>query len=227
MTLESVTIKPSQPANGSVIWLHGLGADGHDFADIVAQLNLPENLSLRFIFPHAPIRPVAINANMRMRAWYDIYSLTDLENEDEAGIRETQQFIDKLIVQEKQHGIPSQRIVLAGFSQGGAMALYAGLHHAEPLAGILALSTYLPLMDSIASDADNTNYHTPIMMAHGRFDPVLPMTAGQRTFQRLQQAGYNIQWHDYPMEHQVCFEEITAISKWLCEVFSRVGNLKN
>ena len=218
-TLESVTLKPSQSATGSVIWLHGLGADGHDFTDIVPRLNLPDDLHVRFIFPHAPIRPVTINANMRMRAWYDIYSLTNPEKEDETGIAETQTSINELIEQEIATGIESNRIVLAGFSQGGAMALYTGLRYPNPLAGILGLSTYLPLAKTITQEASDANRHTPILMAHGRLDPVLPMTLGEQTYQLLKQQGHPIEWHDYPMEHQVCLEEVEMIGKWLISVF--------
>ena len=217
--LEFITVNPSQPATGSVIWLHGLGADGHDFVDIVAQLQLPEAMPLRFIFPHAPVRPVTINANASMRAWYDIYSLGDLDKEDEVGIAQSQAAVNALIEQEKQSGVPSHRILLAGFSQGGAMALYTGLRYAEPLAGILALSTYLPLIQLTSAQAHPVNQALPVMMAHGRFDPVLPMLLGQRTFNHLKEAGYRVTWHDYPMEHQVCLEEIGDISRWLRGVF--------
>lgn len=219
-SLESVIIKPSQPTTGSVIWLHGLGADGHDFADIVPQLRLPQELRLRFIFPHAPVRPVAINANMHMRAWFDIYSLENLEKEDEAGIAATQRAIINLIEQEISNGTPSDSIVLAGFSQGGAMALYTGLRYEKPLAGMIALSTYLPLTQKISTAASNANKQTPILMAHGRFDPVLPVMLGQKTYERLKQLGHAIEWHEYPMEHQVCVEEIAVISKWLTSIFS-------
>ena len=221
--LEFITVEPAEQANGTVIWLHGLGADGHDFTDIVKQLNLPESLQLRFIFPHAPVRSVAINANMQMRAWYDVYSLTDLDQEDEVGIKQSQKWVNRLITQEIQRGIAAERIVIAGFSQGGAVALYTGLHFDEPLAGILALSTYLPLMKSVTFDADNPNCHTPILIAHGRFDPVLPMVLGERTFNKLKQAGCSVVWRDYPMEHQVCLEEIQDISQWLCQIFSTGG----
>jgi phospholipase/carboxylesterase len=217
-TLEKITKDSKTAAIGSVIWLHGLGADGHDFADIVPQLHLPENLPIRFIFPHAPIRPITINANMRMRAWYDIYSLEDLTQEDEAGILQTEKSINELIRAEIDNGIPSNRIILAGFSQGGAMALFAGLRYPQPLAGILALSTYLPLANQPLQTA---NRNIPIFMAHGRFDPVLPMSLGQQTYMLLKKLNYPIEWHEYPMEHQVCAEEIAAISQWLRQQFTK------
>ena len=218
--LEYITAESAAPAIGSVIWLHGLGADGHDFTGIVSQLNLPNEVALRFIFPHAPIRPVSINANIEMRAWYDIYSLGTLEKEDEVGIKQAQQSVAALIEQEIKKGIPSERIVLAGFSQGGAMALYAGLRYEKSLGGILALSTYLPLMGSLAVEGAPDNKHTPIMMMHGRVDPVLPMALGELTRNQLSKEGYPVAWHDYPMEHQVCSDEIKEISRWLCGIFT-------
>jgi len=219
-SLESVTVKPIHPAIGSVIWLHGLGADGHDFTDIVPQLNLPDDLPIRFTFPHAPVRPVVINANMRMHAWFDVYSLENLEKEDEVGILETQCAVIDLIEQEVSAGIPSDRIVLAGFSQGGAIALHSGLRYEKSLAGIIGLSTYLPLEKKLSHEASNANKQTPILIAHGRFDPVLPIILGQKTYELLKQLDYPIEWHEYPMEHQVCFEEIKMIGKWLEAVYN-------
>lgn len=218
-SLEKITKDSKTKATGSVIWLHGLGADGHDFVDIVPQLRLPEDLSIRFIFPHAPIRPVTVNAKMRMRAWYDIYSLNDLANEDEAGILQTEKSIDELIRAEIDNGIASDRIILAGFSQGGAMALFSGLRYPKPLGGILALSTYLPLANH--SPLNPANQQIPIFMAHGRFDPVLPLSLGQQSYALLKKLNYPIEWHEYPMEHQVCYEEIIAAGQWLSTIFSR------
>lgn len=217
--LETVNINPAKSASGSVIWLHGLGADGHDFTDIVPQLNLPDDLHLRFIFPHAPVRPVAINANMQMRAWFDVYSLENLDQEDEPGILDTQRAVTELIEQEVANGVDSNRIVLAGFSQGGAISLYTGLRYAKPLAGIIALSTYLPLAKKLSAEANEANKQTPILMAHGRYDPVLPIILGRKTYELLEDLGYPIEWHEYPMEHQVCLEEIKLIGKWLEHVF--------
>ena len=218
--LEKITIPPIKTAVGSVIWLHGLGADGHDFADIVPQLNLPQDLHLRFIFPHAPIRPITINAKMLMRAWYDIYSLEDFNLEDEIGIAYTQKSINELIKKEITQGIPSEHIILAGFSQGGAIALYTGLRYSKPLGGILALSTYLPFADRLPEEANKANQHVPIFMAHGDADLVLPLMLGRQTFQHLKQLNYWIEWHDYPMGHQVSFEETKTIGKWLTSRFS-------
>lgn len=220
-SLEKITLSTHAHAIGSVIWLHGLGADGHDFVDIVPQLNLPDNLPIRFIFPHAPLQPVTINANMRMRAWYDIYSLNDLTQEDETGIIKTEKSIHELIDQEVAHGIPNQRIILAGFSQGGAMALFTGLRYLQSLGGILALSSYLPLSHDTLPNASEANRKTPIFMAHGRFDPVLPIALGVDTYHLLQRLNYPIEWHEYPMQHQVCAEEIAAISEWLTQQFSK------
>ncbi|MFW0073071.1 MAG: alpha/beta hydrolase [Coxiella-like endosymbiont] len=219
-SLEKITILPIRTAVGSVIWLHGLGADGHDFAGIIQQLNLPQDLHLRFIFPHAPLRTITINAQMRMRAWYDIYSLEYLSHEDEIGIAHTQQSINKLIEQEIIAGIPAENIILAGFSQGGAIALYVGLRYSKLLKGILALSTYLPLADKLPKEANKANQDVSIFMAHGNADLVLPFMRGYQTFQRLKHLNYSIEWHTYPMGHQVSLEEIKTIRKWLTNRFS-------
>ncbi|QTS83581.1 alpha/beta hydrolase [Coxiella endosymbiont of Amblyomma nuttalli] len=220
-SLKKIIIPPIKTAIGSVIWLHGLGADGHDFTSIIPQLNLPRNLYLRFIFPHAPLRPITINAQVRMRAWYDIYNLEDLSRrEDEIGIVHTQQSINKLLEEEIAQGIPSEHIVLAGFSQGGAVALYVGLRYLKPLGGIFALSTYLPLADKLTEEASQASHHTPIFMAHGDADPVLPFIFGYQAFQRLKQLNYLIEWHSYPMGHQISIEEIRTIGKWLTSRFS-------
>lgn len=218
-TLEKITKETKTPAVASVIWLHGLGADGHDFADIVPQLNLPENLPIRFVFPHAPVRSITINGNMRMRAWYDIYNLSSLDKEDETGILQSEKLVHSLIAEEIANGIPSQRIILAGFSQGGAVALFTGLRYAQPLGGIMALSTYLPLAQQ-AQAFNPANQHTPIFIAHGRFDPVLPFVAGEKSEQFLKKLNYAVEWHEYPMEHQVCYEEINDISRWLIKILS-------
>ena len=219
-SLESIAILPTKSALGSVIWLHGLGADGHNFADIVPKLALPKDLYLRFIFPHAPKRPITLNSGMCMRAWYDIYGLADLTREDEEGIAQAQQSINQLIEEEISKGVLSNRIVLAGFSQGGAMALYTGLRYSKSLAGIIALSTYLPLADQLAAEASVVNKQIPIFIAHGNSDPILPLTLGKRTFQLLNQPGCPVEWQDYAMGHQVCYEEIKAIGKWLTHCFS-------
>ena len=214
-SLEGITILPTKSAAGSVIWLHGLGADGHDFADIIPKLSLPKDLHLRFIFPHAPIRPITLNSGMCMRAWYDIYSLSDLSREDKEGIAQAQRSINQLIEEEISKGVLSNHIVLAGFSQGGAMALHTGLRYLKSLAGIIALSTYLPLADQVAVEASVVNKKIPIFIAHGNSDPILPLTLGKQTFQLLNQLGYPVEWQDYTMGHQLCYEEIKAIGKWL------------
>ena len=217
---EKITISPIKKAIGSVIWLHGLGADGHDFVDIIQQLNLPKDLYLRFIFPHAPLRPITINNQIRMRAWYDIYSLEYLNHEDKIGITQAQQSINKLIEQEMiKEDIPSKKIILAGFSQGGAIALYVGLRYPTLLGGILALSTYLPLSGKLLKEANKANQDVPIFMAHGNADLVLPFTLGYKTFELLKQLSYSIEWHHYPMGHQISIEEIKAIKRWLINRF--------
>ncbi|QHG92394.1 carboxylesterase [Coxiella endosymbiont of Amblyomma sculptum] len=219
--VEHVTIPPIKKAVGSVIWLHGLGSNGYDFSNIIPQLVLPKDLHLRFILPHAPMRPVTINSGVQMRAWYDIYSLIDFTQEDEDGIAQAQRSVNQLIEEEISQGIPSCRIVLAGFSQGGAVALYTGLQYRNPLAGIVALSTYLPLANRIMKKKNITLHKkTPIFMAHGNSDLILPSSVGEKTFQILSQIGHFVEWHDYTMGHQVCHKEIEEIGKWLSTVFS-------
>ena len=201
---------------GSVIWLHGLGADGHDFEPIVAELRLPATANLRFIFPHAPVRPVTINGGMSMRAWYDILTLDRDGRSDEAGIRASAAILDGLIARELERGIAANMIVVAGFSQGGAIALYAGLRSNYKLAGIMALSTYLPLVDA----SDNAHTDVPIFMAHGSLDPVLPMALGRDSAELLIGNGCQVEWHEYPMAHSVCMQEISDIRRWLLSIYS-------
>ncbi len=214
-SLETVIIEPKSTATRSIIWMHGLGADGHDFAPIAPQLQQSGAQNTRFIFPHAPMRPVTINSGMVMRAWFDMYSLTSLEKQDEAGIREAQNMINALIEQEIDKGIPSAQILLAGFSQGGAMALYTALSTEHKLAGVLGLSCYLPLHFNINQTTFATNKDIPIFLAHGTYDDVLPVFAGQLSRDYLQQQHYNVEWHDYPMAHEVCQEELVDINAWL------------
>ncbi len=217
--LEHVEITTGTNPAGTVIWMHGLGADGWDFVPIVKELGLPENLALRFIFPHAPMRPVTLNDGHVMRAWYDI-AKTELQRmTDEKGIRESQKQIEAFIARERERGIASDKIVLAGFSQGGAIALQTGLRHAEPLAGILALSTYLALAGSLAAEAAAANKSMPIFMAHGTEDPVVPIELAETSRDTLKSHGYNVRWADYPMQHSVCMEEVSAIGEWLTERF--------
>jgi phospholipase/carboxylesterase len=221
--LETVEIDPAGPAGGSVIWLHGLGADGRDFEPIVPELRLQGHLDLRFIFPHAPVRPVTINGGMSMRAWYDVLTLERDGPFDEAGIRESSQLLVDLIEREHERGIPYDRILLAGFSQGGAIASHTALRFPHRLAGLMALSTYLPLHSKFADEVANTPESSfrelPIFMAHGSFDPVLPMLLGEHTRDLLKSAGFNIEWHEYPMAHAVCAEEIDDIRTWLLLTF--------
>ncbi|NOZ53327.1 MAG: alpha/beta hydrolase [Gammaproteobacteria bacterium] len=201
-----------------IIWLHGLGADGNDFLPIVPQLCLPQTPAVRFIFPHAPMRAVSINNGSVMRAWYDVVSPNLLEQQDSTGIQQSQRTVLELIQQQLDSGITSQNIILAGFSQGGAIALHTGLRFTQRLGGIIALSTYLPLDDQLTMITDNHNQHIPILMAHGTHDPVIPMTAAIRSRQQLVSQGYAVQWHEYPMQHSVCEEEINHISEWLIKL---------
>jgi phospholipase/carboxylesterase len=197
-----------------VIWLHGLGADGNDFAPIVPELVSPDWPSLRFVFPHAPVRPVTVNGGMPMRAWYDILGFDLISRQDEAGIRASIAAVEALIAREHERGVPSERIVLAGFSQGGAIALAAGLRHAQRLAGIVALSTYLPLADSLADERSAANAATPIFWGHGTMDPVVILQRGLDSRTALEALGYAIDWHTYPMPHSVCAEEIADLRAW-------------
>ncbi|OGA61230.1 MAG: carboxylesterase [Betaproteobacteria bacterium RIFCSPLOWO2_12_FULL_67_28] len=203
--------------DAAVIWLHGLGADGHDFEPLVPMLGLPPRLALRFIFPHAPLRPVTINMGMRMRAWYDVVSLGGGQ-EDAAGIRASQGLLEALIARERTRGVSAQRIVLAGFSQGGAIALQTGLRHAERLGGIMALSTWLPLAASLEAERHAINRDLPIFMVHGTHDEMIGLDRAKQSRARLEALGYAPEWHQYPMGHAVCPEEIGAIADWLGRV---------
>lgn len=206
-------------ANAAVIWLHGLGADGYDFVPIVPELKLPEGSAPRFVFPHAPVRPVTLNNGMRMRAWYDLLGLSAAAPEDEPGIRESQQLLERYIRREREAGIPANRIVIAGFSQGGAIALHTALRRTERLAGVLALSTYLPLR-AAAGEASTANRRIPILMCHGLYDPILPLESAERSRDLLRAEGYTVEWKQYPMQHQVCAEEIADLSEWLGRVLA-------
>ena len=208
--MDAIEIETGPNPVGAVIWLHGLGADGHDFEPIVPELRLKH--PVRFVFPHAPIRPVTINMGMRMRAWYDIFQFGG-GPEDATGIRASQQLVEKLIESEK-----GRKVVLAGFSQGGAIVLQAGLRHAERLAGILALSTYLPLASTLESEAARANRDIPIFMAHGEFDDIIPIRRAEASRELLTKLGYPIEWHSYPMPHSVCAPEISDIANFLARV---------
>ena len=214
-TEDAVILSPAKPADAAVIWLHGLGADGHDFVPLIPELHLPASAAVRFVFPHASVRPVTVNNGYSMRAWYDIKALNPAGRDDETGIRESAQRLQAYITRERVQGIKAERIVLAGFSQGGAMALYTGLRHDEPLAGILALSTYLPLRGQLAAEASVANRRVPILMCHGQRDPVVSLAFGQESRDVLQAAGYAVDWREYPMEHSLCPPEVADIAAWL------------
>ena len=206
-----------QPTH-SVLWLHGLGADGHDFAPIVPELKLPVRLAVRFIFPHATIQPVTINGGMAMRSWYDILTPNLVKREDATGIRISEQAIQALIARENARGIPSSRIVLAGFSQGCAMTLHTGIRFKEKLAGLMGLSGYLPLIDMAVHEREPANAATPIFLAHGTHDPVVTLERAEASRAKLVDLGYQVQWHTYPMPHSVCAQELDDISSFLQSV---------
>jgi phospholipase/carboxylesterase len=219
--LETVEVETGPSPRASVIWLHGLGADGHDFEPLVPVLALPAALPVRFVFPHAPMRPVTINGGMVMRAWYDIRPEGGERREDAAGVREAQARVEALIARERARGIAAGRMVLAGFSQGGAMALHTGLRHAEGLAGILALSCFLPVADTLAGEASPANRAVPIFMAHGTRDDIIPLARARRARDVLQGLGYGVQWHEYPMPHSVSDTEVADLSRWLRTVLDK------
>ena len=213
--LETITIETRDNPDAAVIWLHGLGADGNDFVPLVEQLQLPADTGIRFIFPHAPVRPITLNQGYRMRGWYDFYGLSPDDREDEAGIREASAAIAQLCRQQVAQGIQSQRIILAGFSQGGAVALHCGLRYPEPLAGIMALSTYLCLPQQLAAQISPAARNTPVFMAHGRQDDILAYDFGKHSADRLVAAGVTLEWHGYDMGHAVSPAEIADIRRWL------------
>jgi phospholipase/carboxylesterase len=215
--LDALIIGPTQ-ASAAVIWLHGLGADGHDFEPIVAELQFGAKAVTRFVFPHAPLRPVTLNGGYVMRAWYDIYGLEQGARQDEAGLRQAAVALERLLAKQLDHGIDSRRIVVAGFSQGGAVALHTGLRYPQPLAGILALSTYLPLADTLAAELNIANQHTPIFMAHGRDDNVIALSFAEHSRAVLSRQGCQVDWHTYAMPHSVTPKEIDDISQWLATV---------
>lgn len=214
MTLDYIeTSWGGEPPRLSIVWLHGLGADGHDFEPVVPELGL--GFGARFIFPHAPVRPVTINGGMPMRAWFDILSFDRAAEWDEAGIRGSAAEVDALIDREIERGMPARRIVLAGFSQGGAIALHAGLRSRHRLAGLMALSSFLPMADRLAPEKGRANAATPILMAHGDADPVIGLDMAEESRRALEAEGYAVDWHVYPMPHAVCAEEIRDIAAWL------------
>ncbi|HEU4368973.1 MAG TPA: alpha/beta hydrolase-fold protein [Methylomirabilota bacterium] len=213
--LEALEIETAALPGAAVIWLHGLGADGHDFVDVVPALRLPAGLAVRFVFPHAPMRPVTINQGMVMRAWYDVRHDAGARREDEAGVRESQRKIEALIAREETRGVTAGRIVLAGFSQGGAVALHTGLRHPERLAGIMALSCFLPLPDALAAEASPANREVPVFMAHGTHDPLIPLARARQAYEILARLGYRVEWHEYPIPHSVSEAEIRDVAAWL------------
>lgn len=213
--LDCIEIQPPGRVTASVIWLHGLGADGNDFVPIVPELGLGADHGIRFIFPNAPQQPITINNGIHMPAWYDIADMDIAARQDRAGIEDSAGQVEELIESEMASGIAAGRIVLAGFSQGGAMALHTGLRHGTALGGIMALSTYVPLHDALAEETSHANRGVSIFMAHGSEDPVVPITLGQASRNLLSEANYAVDWHEYPMAHQVCLPEIAAIGDWL------------
>ncbi len=217
-TPDTVEVITGENPEGSVIWLHGLGADGHDFEPIVPELKLPSGLTLRFVFPHAPVQAVTINGGMAMRSWYDIVSFDAEGRADRAGVLKSSALLDGLIAREIERGIPARKIVIAGFSQGGAVAIHTALQTDQNIAGLMALSTYMALPEDAATAVSRKDL--PIFMAHGKFDPVLRMEWGRSSADRLIEAGYSVDWHEYPMAHAVCPQEIADISRWLSKVYS-------
>lgn len=215
--LETIEIETAPDPRASIIWMHGLGADGNDFAPLADEIELP--MGVRYIFPHAPTMPVSINGGYVMRAWYDISDVA-IRREDEAGVRASQRSVETLLAREKARGVPANRIVLAGFSQGGAIALHTGLRHAERLAGIMALSTYVPLADKLAAEANPANLTVPVFMAHGTHDPMISVTRAKESRDLLLQQGYAPEWKEYRMEHSVCPQEIGDIAAWLRRVLA-------
>lgn len=220
MSLLDRVEKTTGPAPAwSILWLHGLGADGHDFEPIVPELLRPGWPALRFVFPHAPVRPVTLNNGLPMRAWYDLKNLDLEQRADEAGVRQSIAQVEALIARENERGVPSERIVLAGFSQGGAIALAAGVRREAPLAAIVGLSTYLPMGGTTAAEATPQGLRTPVFMAHGSLDPVVPEGFGARSRDQLRALGVAVDWHSYRMAHSVCAEEVRDLADWLGQRF--------
>jgi phospholipase/carboxylesterase len=216
--LDAIELETAPSPTAAVIWMHGLGADGHDFEPIVPELRLPARTAVRFVFPHAPLRPVTINQGHVMRAWYDIRALAAMRREDEASVRQSARQIEALLERERQRGIAPGRLVLAGFSQGGAMALHVGVRYPERLAGVMALSCYLPLAHTVATEASPANRDVPIFWAHGIHDPMIPLAMAEGGREQVAALGYSIEWHQYPIPHAVSAEEIADVARWLGRV---------
>lgn len=215
--LDSIIIETNEQPDAAIIWLHGLGADGNDFVPIVEQLQLPSNYAIRFIFPNAPLRPITINQGYQMPGWYDISSLSIIDQEDEAGIRESSAILKQICESQEAEGISSDRIIVAGFSQGGAIALHCGCRYPRPLAGIMALSTYLPLPDSLSDEISEVAVETSVFMAHGHQDDVVAYEHGRQSMDLLDSHNIEVNWHEYDMGHAVCLEEIQHIRQWLTD----------
>ena len=219
--LEAITIETGANPDASVIWMHGLGDDGKGWSEVVPALNLPQSLAVRFIFPHAPVIAVTINNSMRMRAWYDIRQANLSERADLEGVRTSQAHVDALIAREVSRGIAARRVILAGFSQGGAIALYAGVRYAERLGGVIGLSTYLVGFDRVAADASAANRDVPIFMAHGTLDGVVQLAWAERSRDALRAGGWDVEWHTYPIEHSAVIDEIVAAGKFIVKVLTK------
>jgi len=219
--LEAITIETGANPDASVIWMHGLGDDGKGWSEVVPALNLPQSLAVRFIFPHAPVIAVTINNGMRMRAWYDIRQANLSERADLEGVRTSQAHVDALIAREVSRGIAARRVILAGFSQGGAIALYAGVRYAERLGGVIGLSTYLVGFDRVAAEASAANRDVPIFMAHGTLDGVVQLAWAERSRDALRAGGWDVEWHTYPIEHSAVIDEIVAAGKFIQKVLTK------
>jgi phospholipase/carboxylesterase len=216
--LDAIEIETARAPDATVIWMHGLGDDGRGWSEVVPTLQLPATLRVRFLFPHAPVLPVTINQGFKMRAWYDVRAANITERADVDGVRRSQRQVEALMEHEASRGISPARMVLAGFSQGGAVALYAGVRHRQRIAGIVALSTYLVAADKLAAEASSANRDVPIFMAHGTRDPVVQHAWGESSRQALEAAGFDVEWHSYPMEHSAVLEEITAVGQFIARV---------
>lgn len=216
--LDAVYVEPKKTVNAVVIWLHGLGADGHDFEPVIPHLKLIDSLNVRFIFPHAPVQPVTCNNNIAMRSWYDILELSEIRKINEQDLIQTSEKINKLIEQQVLDGIPAEKVLLVGFSQGGAVALHTGLRYPSPLAGILALSTYMPRENSLKNEASDANKGIVIHMAHGDKDDMVTPRASQKAFDDLETHQYNVSFNRYPMGHELCLKEVRDIGRWMNEL---------
>jgi phospholipase/carboxylesterase len=219
--LEIIETETGPEPGATLIILHGLGADGNDFVPIARELDLAQVGPVRFVFPHAPVIPVTINNGYRMRAWYDILGLGLGSREDEAGLRKSMEDVEGLLAREQERGMPAHRIVLAGFSQGCALALLTGLRHSQRLAGIAGLSGYLPLAPTTAAERTDANALTPVFMGHGQHDDVVDISRGSASRDALRALGYEVEWHEYPMGHSVCMEEIEDLGRWLVKVLAK------